>query len=121
MHSKKVKRRPPLKFRLLLDSAFASPSTFHKLSKKAAVKHIRHDFHLSPTAEDEEIYNLAGKEHMMVVTINFKDFQKLVRKNMPGILAIDSGLTNNEIDEALSKFIAGKDPLDYVGKAVRVK
>ena len=109
------------KFRFLLDSAFAKPLIFAKLRKRAVVKHIRHDFNLSPQAEDEEIYSLAAKNKMFVVTINYKHFKKLVRKNSPGVVVLDSGLSNEQIDIAICNFISGKNPLDYYGKAIKVK
>lgn len=121
MHNKKIKLKQLPKFRLLLDSAFTAPSVFKKLRKKAAVKHIRQNYRLSPQAEDEEIYALAVREGMFVVTINYKDFQRLVKKEKPGILALDSDLTNEQIDAALTKFVSGKNPQEYFGKAIKVK
>jgi len=117
----KSRQKTVPKFRLLLDSAFAKPATFKKLSKKAVVKHIRHDFNLSPQTEDESIYNFAVKKGMFVVTINFKHFKKLVRKNCPGVLVLDSGLSNEQIDLTLSNFISSKNPEDYYGKATKIK
>lgn len=58
---------------------------------------------------------------MFVVTMNYKHFRKLVRKNSPGIFSLDSGLSNEQIDTALCNFILGKNPLDYYGKAIKVK
>ena len=121
MRGNKPKQKKFPKFRLVLDSAFAKQETFKKLRKKAVVKHIRHDFNLSRQAEDEQIYNLAVKNGMFVVTMDFKDFRKLVRKNAPGIFALHSGLSNEEIDTALSNFISGKNPQDYYGKTIKVK
>lgn len=104
-----------------MDSAFAKPEIFTKLQKRAVVKHIRHDFNLSPQAEDEEIYNLAVKMKLFVVTMNYKHFKKLVRKNSAGIFVLDSGLSNEQIDIVLSNFISGKNPKDYYGKAIKIK
>lgn len=121
MFNKKIKPKQLPKFRLILDSAFAAPSVFKKLCKKAAVKHIRHTYNFPQQAEDEEIYEFAVKKQMFVVTINFKDFQRLVKKGKPGILALDSGLSNEQMDVALTKFVSGKNPQEYFGKAIRVK
>ena len=104
-----------------MDSAFANPVVFVKLRRRAVTKHIRHDFDLSPQAEDEEIYNLAAKNKMFVVTMNYKHFKKFVRKNLPGVFALDSGLSNEQIDTILSNFIASKNPKDYLGRATKVK
>lgn len=58
---------------------------------------------------------------MFVITINLKHFKKLVRKNSPGVFTLDSGLSNEQIDTALSNFISGKNPLNYYGKAIKMK
>lgn len=58
---------------------------------------------------------------MFVITINLKHFKKLVRKNSPGVFALDSGLSNEQIDTTLSSFISGKNPLDYYGKTIKMK
>lgn len=121
MRGKKSKPKKFPKFRLLLDTAFAKPSTFKKLSKKALVRHVRLDFSLPRQAEDSEIYNLATKEKMFVVTMNYKHFKKFVRKSLPGVFALDSELTNEQIDIILSDFISGKNPFDYYRKATKLK
>lgn len=120
MRHKKSKQKRFLKFRLLLDSAFAKPATFKKAGKKASIKHIRHDFNLAPQTEDKDIYNLAVRKGMFVVTIDH-DFKKFVQKDCPGVLVLNSGLTNLEIDNALSSFIHGKNPKDFYGKATKIK
>jgi len=89
--------------------------------KKAEIKHVRHDFNLPSQTEDEDIYNLAAKNKMFVITMNYKHFKKLVRKNSPGVFALNSGLSNDEIDNELSDFIKGKNPKDYYGKAIKIK
>lgn len=114
--SKKIKR----KFRFLLDSAFAKPQSFPRLSKKANLAHAVHDCGLSPQAEDREIYQKAIETDRFVLTINFNDFKKLVKKNKPGAIGIESQLSNAEIDKKISDFIAGKNPDDFLGKAIKV-
>lgn len=108
------------KFRLLLDSAFAKPGSFPRLKKKANLTHTVHDFAMSFQAEDEEIYQKAISENRIVLTINFKDFRRLVKKGKPGILGIESQLTNNDIDQIVSDFISDKNPEDFRGKAVKI-
>ncbi len=85
------KLKPPQrrKFRLLLDSAFAKPSFFPKLQKKSNLAHAVHDLGLSSQAEDKEIYQKAVEEDRFVLTINFKDFKKLVKKEKPGVFGIE--------------------------------
>jgi len=89
--------------------------------KKAVLKHVRFDFNLPRQAEDEEIYNLAVREKMFVITMNYKHFKKLVRKNSPGVFSLDSGLSNEEIDIVICEFISLRNPKDYLGKTVKIK
>ena len=119
MHKQKPRVRK--KFRLLLDAAFASSVAFPLLKKKANLTHVVHDFHLSPQAEDKAIYQMAIRENRFVLTINFKDFRKLVKRGKPGIIGIESQLSNKDIDQKVTNFIADKNPEDYVGKAVNIK
>ena len=108
------------KFRFLLDSVFASSSTFLELSKKSNLAHVVFDYHLSKQAEDKEIYELAIRENRFGITINFKDFRKLVKKNKPGIFGIEAQLTNKEIYQIETKFIHNKDPEDYFEKSIKI-
>lgn len=105
----------------MLDSAFAKPSQFPKLKKKANIAHCVHNCGLSTQAEDKEIYQMALKEERFVLTINFKDFKPLIQKGKPGgVIGIDSQLSNIEIDLLVSQFLSGKDPNDYKGKAIKL-
>lgn len=108
------------KFRLLLDSAFARPEQFIKLKKKANVAHAVHDCGLSFMAEDKDIYQKACLENRLVLTINFKDFKKLVIAGKAGVMGIESGLSNKEIDELVTEFISSKNPDDFMGKAIKI-
>lgn len=116
----KLPQKKKKKFRILLDSAFAKCEAFPRLKKKANIAHAVHECKLSPQAEDEEIYQKAVSENRFVLTINFKDFRKLVKKNVPGILGIESQLSNEEIDKKVSNFISDKNPEDYNGKATKI-
>ena len=82
---------------MLLDAAFARPRTFTRLYKKANVTHVVFDYNLPPQCSDEEIYLLAVKENRFVVTINYQDFKKLVKKRKPGIIAIPSELRQGHV------------------------
>ena len=75
---------------------------------------------MSPQAEDQEIYARAVQENCFVLTINFKDFKKLVKAGKPGIFGIEAQLSNEEIDSLVTQFISGKDPKNYMGKAVKI-
>jgi len=119
LRTKKPKQKKFSKFRLLLDSAFAKPETFKRLCKKASVKHIRHDFNLAPATADEEIYKLASQKNMIVITLDL-GFKKLVKRKAAGALILNSGLSNGEIDTIISNFISGKNPDDFLGKAIKI-
>lgn len=117
---RKLKSLKKKKFRILLDSAFAKPEVFPKLAKKANLAHSVYDLGLSVQAEDGDIYQKAMEESRFVLTINFKDFRKLVKKGKPGIFGIESQLTNEKIDKKVSEFIVDKDPEDLKGKATKI-
>lgn len=108
------------KFRLLLDSAFAKPDQFPKLAKKAKLLHAVHDLGLSKQAADIDIYQKAIEENCFVLTINFRHFRKFVVSGKPGVIGIDSQLSNNEIDSIVVNFISGKNPDDFLGKATKI-
>lgn len=105
---------------MLLDSAFAKPQSFPRLRKKANLAHAVHDCGLSPQADDREIYQKAIETDRFVLTINYQDFRKLVKKGKPGIIAIPSELSNQEIDQLLCHFLLMKNPGDYEGSAIKV-
>lgn len=93
---------------------------FPKLKKKAKVYHCVYDFGLSRQAEDEAIYQKASEEDCFVLTINFDDFKKLVKKNKSGVFGIESQLTTATMDSTVAAFLSGKDPDDYRGKAIKL-
>lgn len=118
---RKTKRPIKRKWRILLDAAFAQVGYFPKLAKIANLAHCVHDCGLSPQIEDEEIFKTAMKEDRFVLTINFKDFRSLPRINKPGVIGVESQLSNEEIDAKVSDFLRDKNPSDYLGKATRIK
>ena len=116
----KLSKKHPRKFRFLLDVAFAKPKMFPKLSKRANLAHAVFDLGLSIRAEDQEIYQKAVSDNRFVLTVNFKDFKRLVKSGKVGILGIESQLSNSEIDKLVTNFVSGKDPDDFMGKAVKI-
>ena len=105
---------------MLLDSAFARTILFPKLSRKANIAHGVYDLGLSRQSEDSEIYQKAVQENRFVLTINFKDFKKIVRRGKVGIIGIESQLSNEEIDKKVSSFLSNKNPDDFLGKATKI-
>jgi len=120
LRDKKAKKKHPKKFHLLLDVAFAKSEAFSRLKKKANLAHAVHDLGLSYRAEDKDVYEIAIKSNRFVLTINFKHFKKLVRNGKPGIIGIESQLSNDEIDRKVTRFLSGKDPDDFLGKAIKI-
>lgn len=104
---------------MLLDTAFAKPSIFRNLIKKANVKHVRHDYNLPRETEDEDIYNLATRENRIIVTQDQR-FGKQLKIKGTGILIIPAYLFNEEIDILLSEFISDKNPEILKGKATKI-
>lgn len=99
----------------MFDAAFAKPSIFKKLFKKANIAHIRHTYNLSPQTEDTQIYQVATQGDRIIVTQD-GDFRALVKPTGAGVFTIPSYVTNEEIDSLLTEYISGKDPKDFCGK-----
>ncbi len=93
---------------------------FPHLKKKANCIHPVHDLDLSPQTEDKQLYQIAVQENRFILTINFKDFKKLVKRGMPGIIGIESQLTNEQIDKKVTLFLSNKNPQEYIGRAVTI-
>ena len=121
MRRSKISKKYPRKFRILLDSAFAKSNSFPKLKRRANIAHAVHDCGLSKQAEDVEIYQKAIQQNRFVLTVNFKDFKKLVREGKVGIIGIESQLSNDQVDKLVTSFLSGKDPQDFIDKAIKLK
>lgn len=96
------------------------PSVFTKLNKKTNLKHVRHDYSLSREAADDEIYKLATQENRIIITQD-QGFDKQLKIKGTGILILPSHLTNAEMDTILLDFLSNKKPVDFIGKATKVK
>lgn len=113
----KIKKRK--KFKFLLDTAFAHPIVFKKLKSKSNLKHVRHDYNLSGQTDDKDIYNLAVQEGRFVITQD-DGFRKHIKKNKLAVIIVPSYLTTDEMDTLISDFISGKNPDDFLGKAIKI-
>ncbi len=69
--------------------------------------------------EDEEIYNLATNENRIVVTQD-NDFKRWVKPKGAGAFIISAHLSTEQMDELLVSFISGKNPEDFLGKAIKI-
>lgn len=81
--------------------------------------HVRYNYNLSPQAEDQEIYILATKDERIIITQD-EGFKKQIKLKGTGILVIPPYLDSSQIDEILTKFISGKNPEDFLGKATKI-
>ena len=90
-----------------MDTAFTQPANLPKLSKMANVKHIRLDYGLTRTAEDEHIYSIAMNDQRCVITQD-DGFRKQVKKGRSAVFIIPSYLTVAEMDILLSNFFKDK-------------
>ncbi len=82
--------------------------------------HPVHDLGLSAQTADEDIYQKAIENKCFVLTINFKDFRRFVKHNSPCVIGINSQLSNDNIDKLVTEFISGKNPDDFLGKAIKI-
>ena len=65
-------------------------------------------------------YQKAIEDNRIVVTINYKDFNKFVKARKPGIIGIPSQLTNADIDALLTKFVRLNKVEDCIGKGINI-
>ncbi len=116
-----LKKNPPKtrKFRFILDAAFAKSNQFPKLKKKVNLIHVVHEGGLSPQSSDKDIYQLAVKLNRFVITHD-DDFKEFVRRGKPGILIIPPYLGNDAIDAMVTSYLSGKNPVDFLGKAIKI-
>jgi len=84
------------------------------------VKNAYFDLGLPKQCGDDEIDQKAIEDNRIVVTVNFKDFNKLVKSGKPGIIGIPSQLTNADIDALLSRFVSLNKVEDCIGKGIKI-
>ncbi len=81
--------------------------------------HIRHTYNVSPTAEDQHIYQIASDTDRIIITQD-EGFKKRIKQNRAGVIIIPPYLSNEEIDKFLVAFIRGKNPEDYRGSITKL-
>lgn len=99
MSSKKHTR-----YKLLLDEGLPPRERFPQLNNLHAIQHIKHDLKKG-RSKDPEIYKIAEKEKRMVLVFNTKDFKPLIEPQKPSVIALSTGLTNEQIDLKLCKIL----------------
>ena len=111
--------RKQRKFRLLLDAAFPKIGQLPKLKAKAHLEHVVYTLNMSRKAEDEFIYQKATQENCCVVSID-EDFKWLAKPKQAGAIIVPADLSVKQLETILIKFISGKNPDDFLGKAVKI-
>ena len=107
------------KLRLLLDAAFPRIGQLPKLKVKAHLEHVVYTLNMSRKAEDAFIYQKATQENCCVVSID-NDFKKLVKPKQAGAIIVPADLSVKQLETILIKFISGKNPDDFLGKAIKI-
>src|SRR5436305_5017178 len=93
--------RTPTKPKLLLDENFPPRARLPKRNQRYGVKHIRDDFGYVGL-KDPPVYEVAVKEHRLLVTFNPDDFRPLVEnREASGVIGVSHNLTNAQIDTKL--------------------
>ncbi len=96
--------RKHTRYKLLLDEGLSRKEKFQSLNNLHNLKHIKHDLKKGG-AKDYEIYKIAEKEKRMVLVFNTKDFKPLIQPQKPSVIALSTGLTNEQIDLKLCKIL----------------
>jgi predicted nuclease of predicted toxin-antitoxin system len=87
--------------KLLLDENFPPRARLPKLNQRYDVKHIRDDFGFVGL-KDPQVYEVAVKEHRLLVTFNPDDFRPLVEnREASGVIGVSHNFTNAQIDTKL--------------------
>ena len=104
---------------LLLDEGVPPKERFPKLNNLHVVKHINHDFKKGGS-KDQNIYQLADKNHFLVVVYNTKDFKPLITPNKPSVISLSTNLTNEQIDREVCKMLKTLKPSQTKGHIITI-
>jgi hypothetical protein len=120
MPPKSGKRRRFYRHRLLLDEQFPSKKHFPRTNSRFDVKHIVHDFHKSGLL-DEEVYRFACGRERLLVTLNIKHFQGLIKEeDKTGVIGITGNLGLEQIDKRLSSLLLKSSKKELYGKLTKI-
>lgn len=86
-----------LRIRVLLDEGLPPRQSFPKLNAIANLVHVKHDLK-RPGAPDHELYALATEDGRVVVTLNLRDFKRLVRSDGASVIGVGPAMFPKEID-----------------------
>lgn len=93
------------KFKLLLDEGLPPTKKFPRLNQRFNIKHVVLDKNLQG-AKDEELCKIAILESRIIITLNDKDFKKLVMKyKLMKVVGLSANLTTDQIDKKLTALL----------------
>lgn len=104
----------PHKYNLLFDENLESNNVFPRLKNFHKIKHLVKDFKKSGF-KDSQVFELAKKEKMILVTYNYKDFNKSGLTKDIGIIGVSHSLSFPEIDKKLMSFLRKHTPAEVYG------
>ena len=108
------------KHKLLLDENFPNRKYFPILNSRFTVRHIAKDLGKSGWSDDQ-IYRFAGKEKMVIVTFNVKDFVDFVEiGHNTGVVGVSDNLSNEDIDKKLTALFIRNTARSLFGKITHV-
>lgn len=110
-----MQHKHPLKHKLLLDECCAVRKYFPRLNNFHHVEHVVEDCKKGGL-KDPEVYKLACSKGYLLITINEKDFSKLVKRNGAGIIGVSGNMKPDQIDSKLMTFLRKNSPKMLKGK-----
>lgn len=107
------------KFRLLLDENLPPRSRFPKLNGRYTILHIAHDLKKSGLS-DKEVYKLAVKQKLVIVTFNYRDFPTKDINRNSGIIGISPNTSIEQIDTKLTALLTKSKKGQLYGKFTNI-
>ncbi|TSC87534.1 MAG: hypothetical protein G01um10147_512 [Microgenomates group bacterium Gr01-1014_7] len=104
------------KHKLLLDEGFYFRQSLPITNSRFDVKHITGDYGQS-ALPDPKVYQFAGKESRILVTLNIKDFKTLApTSKSTGVIGVSANLTLEQIDKKLTSLLNKSTRKSLIGK-----
>lgn len=108
------------KHKILLDENFPVRSHLPHLNSTFTVKHIAKDLKHGGWP-DEQVYQFAENNEMVIVTFNVKDFVDfIIIDHDTGIVGVSHNLSNEDIDKKLTALFTKSTKRTLFGKVTHV-
>ena len=107
------------RMKLLLDEGLPKRQSFSQLNARADLVHIKHDLKL-PGATDRTLYTIATNDERVVVTLNLRDFKRLVQVNGASAIGIGAAMLPFEVDVKVLALIRRLKPHHHRGHYFRL-